>query len=705
MTGLGPHGWACIAFAVAVFAAFIWDRLPIATVCLAVLALLPLGFAVFPLQGADGPVDPTRFYLGFGNPALVAICSLMVVGQGLVVTGALAPAARRLAAIAARSPRLALLAVLVAAGAASGVVNDTPVVVLLIPLLLAAGSHAKAGAGGLLLPMNYAVLIGGMATTIGTSTNLIVVALAAAHGLPALGMFSFTGMVAVAAVPALLYLWLLAPWLLRHVTGEPELLSEEVFDAELTVPEGGWLDGRQLREALAAAGRQLELVDIRRGGRGLARLPSLQLRAGDRLLLRATAPRLKELEQLLHTPLHDVETGEDVAGSKDTPEPGTADAARGEAHRVEQAPPAAQAALAAPAAKVTEPGQAERAGTAPAAARAGECGTGAEAGGAGEDDHAGSARSAEKAEKVKQAERAKDDDATGRGKERRPAGVVAQLVVEASSPLVGRSVRLERIAERFGIVVVGLRPRKVVTGWQRSDLADRTILPGDVLLVQGSENALRLAQREGVGLLLDQRFVAPRQHDAPLALAVLAGVVVLAATKLLPIALAGMLGAAVLVLSGVLSWKDVVRSLSAKVVLLLAASLALGDALGVSGATAWMGSGLGHLLAGLSPAWVAALLMALMGLVTNFVSNNAAAAIGTPLAISLAQALGAPPEQMVLAVLFGCNLCYLTPMGYQTNLLVMNAAGYRFGDFLRVGAPLFVIMWGGLSIALAGRYG
>jgi len=159
------------------------------------------------------------------------------------------------------------------------------------------------------------------------------------------------------------------------------------------------------------------------------------------------------------------------------------------------------------------------------------------------------------------------------------------------------------------------------------------------------------------------------------------------------------------VLTRCLSWEDVAQSLSMKVVLLVAASLALGDALAVTGATAWLAQGLAANSQALSPAWLAALLMALMGLVTNFVSNNAAAAIGTPLAVSLAQALGVPAEPFVLAVLFGCNLCYLTPMGYQTNLLVMNAGGYRFSDFLRVGTPLFVIMWGTLSFLLAWRYG
>jgi di/tricarboxylate transporter len=94
-----------------------------------------------------------------------------------------------------------------------------------------------------------------------------------------------------------------------------------------------------------------------------------------------------------------------------------------------------------------------------------------------------------------------------------------------------------------------------------------------------------------------------------------------------------------------------------------------------------------------------------MGMFTNFVSNNASAAIGTPLGIEMALKLGVAPEPYVLAVLFGCNLCYITPMGYQSNLLVMNAAGYRFSDFVKVGTPLFVIMWLGLSSMLVFTYG
>ena len=610
MVDLSPHGLTMLLFAAVVFGLFIYNRWSISTISLGMLTTLPLGFTLFPLVVDGAAVSGARFLAGFASPALVAICALMVVGHGLVVTGALQPAARRMANLVAKHPRSALLAVLLLAASVSGVINDTPVVVLLIPLLLAAAAQAKVPAAGLLLPMNYAVLIGGMATTIGTSTNLIVVAIAVSLGVTPFGVFDWFGLVAVAAVPGLAYLWLVAPRLLRQVPALPQDLSSDVFDAELHVVENSPLVGQPLSVALNSAEYRLPLVSLRRGTRTLAPLPSRLLRVGDTLIIRDTALRLKDIEGQLGAALHAV-----VAVDED-----------------------------------------ERTDAVPA------------------------------------------EPAT-------PTAVVAQMIVTAGSPMEGRSVRQERLAERFGFVVVGVRTTSQRTPWQREGLTDRIVCVGDVLLVQGEEAAMRKAQRDGLGLLLDERFAVARQDKAYVAIVVMAAVVALAATKTLPIEISALSGALVLLLTRCLSWDDITQSLSAKVILLVAASLALGDALSITGATDWLAQGLAAKAGALSPAWLAALLMALMGLVTNFVSNNAAAAIGTPLAVSLAQALGVPPEPFVLAVLFGCNLCYLTPMGYQTNLLVMNAGGYRFSDFLRVGTPLFLIMWAALSFLLAWRYG
>jgi len=108
--------------------------------------------------------------------------------------------------------------------------------------------------------------------------------------------------------------------------------------------------------------------------------------------------------------------------------------------------------------------------------------------------------------------------------------------------------------------------------------------------------------------------------------------------------------------------------------------------------------------AGLPTPVILSAFMLLMTLMTNVVSNHAAAVIGTPIAISIAHQLGVIPEPFILAVLFGANMSFATPYGYQTNLLILSAGGYKFSDFLRVGIPLTIIMWIGFSLILPVLY-
>jgi len=165
-----------------------------------------------------------------------------------------------------------------------------------------------------------------------------------------------------------------------------------------------------------------------------------------------------------------------------------------------------------------------------------------------------------------------------------------------------------------------------------------------------------------------------------------------------------LLGVAAMLLTGCLRWQDATDALSSKVILIVVASLAIGEAMTATGLIASAGNALALLGNYVPAAAMIAALMLLMGVVTNFVSNNAAAIIGTPVAIAMAASLGVDPRPFVLAVLFGCNMCFATPMAYQTNLLVMSAAGYRFRDFMRAGLPLTVIMWITLTWLLAREY-
>ncbi len=186
---------------------------------------------------------------------------------------------------------------------------------------------------------------------------------------------------------------------------------------------------------------------------------------------------------------------------------------------------------------------------------------------------------------------------------------------------------------------------------------------------------------------------------------IMMAIVALSAFGVLPIAISAPCGALVMILTGCLGWRDATGALSAPVILIVAASLALGTALLKTGGAEYLAAIFVALAGDASPAVVLSGLMLLMAILTNIVSNNAAAVIGTPIAISIAAQMGQTPEPYVLAVLFGANMSYATPMAYKTNLLVMNAGRYTFNDFLRVGVPLLVLMWLTLSLLLPVIYG
>jgi di/tricarboxylate transporter len=236
-------------------------------------------------------------------------------------------------------------------------------------------------------------------------------------------------------------------------------------------------------------------------------------------------------------------------------------------------------------------------------------------------------------------------------------------------------------------------------------VADHRLEAGDILLVAGPEGSLeQLRARPGL-LLLDGKVELPHGPRAPLALAIMATVVVSAGLGLAPIALAAFLGVILMLLARCVRLEGIGRALSLEVILLVASSIALGRAFVITGAAAWLGELFTGAFGALPAAAIVALLMSFTAILTNLVSNAAAASVATPIAVAIATRLAAPPEPFVFAVLFGCNLSYATPMAYQTNMMIMGAVGYRFRDFVRVGVPLAIIMLVTLSILLVRRYG
>lgn len=590
------HALAVMALTVLAFVLFAGGRLAVQTTSLVVLVALTLGFYLFPYERAGEVLPPTRFYLGFGHEALVTIASLMILGRGLVVTGALEPVARWFARVWSAAPSLSMLLLLVFCAAGSGVMNDTPIVVMMMPILVSVALRTQTSPAKSLLSMNYAVLIGGMSTTIGTSTNLLVVAIAADLGLARFGVFDFTPLAATAAIAGLLYVWLVLPRLIPARESPMKDAAPRVFSAVLHVGEDSFADGKSVSEAVEKTGGRMRIRRIERGeGLTLAMLPETRIRAGDRLFLSDTPDNLKEFEQVLGATLYPADDPQKPVGEENP---------------------------------LTAPGQ-----------------------------------------------------------------QLAEVVVTEASVLNNNTVRATRFEDFYNVVVLALhRPGRRATGVTHGDTADALLRVGDVLLVQGAKEDIQALRARGSLLVLDQTIDLPYTSRAPVALAILAGVVALAAAKLVPITIGAPAGVLAMLVSGCLGWKDVGSALSSKVVMLVVASLALGSALTHTGGTAYVAQAFLAVSQGFAPEVILALLMLLMAVFTNFVSNNAAAAIGTPIAISIAQQVGAAPEPFVLAILFGANFCYATPMAYQTNLMVMSAGGYRFADFMRGGVPLTALM-------------
>lgn len=599
------HAAATILLTIGTFWLFATGKLRIELVSMGVIAILALGFYFFPLEQGGALTGMDVAFGGFGHEALIAICCLMILGRGLVVTGALEPAGRLLARLWRANKPLGMLCTLMIAASMSMVVNDTPVMVLTMPILLNLATRVGVPASKTLMPVNCAVLIGGMATTIGTSTNLLVTSIATDMGLPRMGVFHFADTALLAGLIALPYLWFVMPRLLPS-NSSVAVQSRRLFEAALHIGPESTVLGAPASEIERRIGHELKIVGVVRPYFANAAVPPVgKLEVGDLVRVEGTMAHLREASEDLKAPLAHPTVLETLRGLEASPE---------------------------------------------------------------------------------------DDD------------IIAEVVIGADSPLTGKSIKSAHIADRYGLVVIGLhRPNRALFSEPRHS-ADEVLELGDVVLVRGTPERLKAMELGESAMVLEGAAEMPRTFKAPIALAIVGAVVFFASLKLMPIAIASLGGAIAMLATGCIKFDRVGRALSTQVIVLVAASIALGRALLETGAAGWLGEIFAFVLQPLPAAAVLAAMMLFATLLTNFASNTAAAAVSTPIAVSLATTLGIPAEPLVLAVLFGCNLCYATPFAYQTNILIMSAGGYQFRDYLRAGLPLVVIMIVSLSILLVLRY-
>ena len=592
------HGIAVLLLIVVALILFTRQRLPLESSSLAVLIALVVGFELFPYEVDGESLGAADFLAGFGHQALVAICSLVLIGKALETTGALQPLARLVAGMLEARPQIALLLMLLMVATSSAFVNDTPIVVLMIPLLVGISARSGLPLSAMLLPMGLATIIGGMTTTIGTSTNLLVTGVARELGAADIAMFDFAVPAMVVGGIGVLFVWLAAPRILPDRPLPMEEESRRIFSAELLIADESPAAGKSLADVLGMTDGEMRVERVRRGGTlELARLPSLVIQPGDSLLVRDNAANLKRFERSL--------------GATFT-----------------------------------------------------------------------------------------RDGRDGRDREE----LLAEVVVTRGSPLHLRSLSEADLATGTDIVPIAVHrshwSRKVV----RHGIAGLRLRAGDVLLLQGTRAAMDELREVSRLLVLDGSIDLPPVGHARRALAVLAMVVLTAATGMLPIAISALIGVGLMIALKCLTWRDARNAVPVPVIMLIVASLGMGKALVATGMAEYLASAFVSAASDLPAPVILSLFLLTMAILTNIVSNNAAAVIGTPIAVATSQQLGADPMPFLLAVLFGANMSFVTPFGYQTNLLILNAGNYRVADFVKVGVPLALIMWLGFSFILPMMY-
>ena len=568
----------------AMFAEFIRERHPVSVVSL-------LGACVFL---ATGLLDAEGLFSSFSNSAPIAIGAMLIISGALMRTGAIDAIINVIVARAEKHPRLALVEVFAGMLIASPFMNNTPVVIIMIPIMFRMAEVTGIPVKRLLMPMSILAVIGGCLSLIGTSTNLIVDGIARKEGLEPFGIFEITpyGLAGLAAgIVAVIVLSPLLPRDPVSTEGAGASGEDREFLTELTVrPDSEHLD--KLLTDLPLFKRKARLIGLKRGGETIRHgLSERHLRAGDKLVVRTTNVELITLREN-----SDFDIG--IGGT------------------------------AAPA------------------------------------------------------------DASGQ---------VVETMISPSHPSIGRRLGDIPFLHRLRVRLIGISRHNHQPG---PDLGGVRMRAADRLLVTGEPREIeRLRENQhllGVDLSQTRAF---RRSKAPIAVLALAATVTLAALDVLPISVAAILAIGVILATRCIDAEEAWGSIDGDVLILIVAMLAVGTGLEQAGSVALMVSGITPLLTSASPAMLIFLVYFITLLLSELLSNNAVAAIVTPVVIKLAVDLGVDPRPLVIAVMIGASACFATPIGYQTNALVYTAGEYRFADFVKIGVPMNIIV--GLAVCSA----
>jgi len=560
-----------LSITVIVFFGFIRERQPPDVTAL-------LGVSLLLIFGA---LNAEQFLSVFANGAPITIGAMFVLSKALEKTGVIAGMGAYASRLAGHSWLRAMLLLLLPVTFLSAFVNNTPVVVVMTPVMIALARQQGHASSRYLIPLSFASILGGTCTLVGTSTNLLVDSIAQREGLPAFGIFDITGVGVMLAISGLLYLVIFGWWLLpdrperavRFPAGARRFLTEAV------IPQFSPLIDKRVRDTHLARHRVLK---IQRGEHEFKRnTATVVLRPGDRLVI--------ESER------------DEVVGMRSGGLVGSGD--------------------------------------------------------------------------LQTIDRSQTQ--------------LAEAIIGPEARIIGLTVADLNLERRFGIFVLGVHRHKKRLNHRFDQLRLKV---GDILLLEGKPAELsRLYKNRSFVNVAVSEMRSLQREKAPIAILAIMAVVVLAALNVMPIVILAVIGATFVVLTGCLSSEEAYEAVQWPILMLIYAMLAVGLALEQTGAMTLLVSTLSSSTSMLGPIGLLIVVYLVTSIATEFMSNNAAAILLTPIAVGTAMSAGLDPKPFVIAVMLAGSASFATPIGYQTNTFVYQAGNYRFTDFFRIGIPMNIV--------------
>ena len=570
------------------------DRIPIEITSVGIISLLVIIFQSSPFIGVSSgiPLSLEVILKGFANPSLLALMSLLVIGHGLLITGALEGIAVWVSGDKSKNTQVKFLFIMFLVFILSALLNNTPIIVMFIPIILSLCKQLDRPARLTLIPLSYVCILGGMTTLIGSSTNLLVSGSVFSSIGKEIGFFDFALQGGFLALIGFLYATFVLPTILKILKIQNDKEGNKINE-----------DGKQFIVQIKITNDHPLLGKTFLSGL----LPDLK---------EYTITLITRDNEKLFPPFHDltIKNGDELTVSMT---------------------------------------------------------------------------------KGLLTDSLKRNDPIFKGINTKEFSSKTEMMIEAAitpgSFLIGRTLSQTNFEYESNCKVIGIQ-RDITL--ERNSFKNLKLIAGNTLLLKGSDKSLKSLR--GIKDIFPIEWSAiylPSKRFAIRARLIFLLTIFLASTGIFNITAAAVMGATLMLIFKVVTIKDAVSALDLRVYLLVASTIMLSIGLQETGGAIFISETITMFTIGLSITSVLSILFIIVAIITNFISNNATAVLFTPIAISLAMELNMEPEPFIYCIIFAANCSFATPIGYQTNLMVMGPGQYNFRDFLVSGVPLIVILW------------